>query len=33
MIVADMKPSGMTLVQAAAVLAREDHLKLLLEFG
>ena len=25
--------SGMTLTQAAAVLAREDHLRLLLQFG
>ena len=28
-----MKEAGTTLIQAAAVLAREDHLKLLLEFG
>ena len=34
MLVDDMKlSSGMTLTQAAAVLAREDHLKLLLQFG
>ena len=28
-----MKVAGMTLTQAAVVLAREDHLRLLLQFG
>lgn len=28
-----MNPPGVTLIQAAAVMAREDHLRLLLEYG
>ena len=28
-----MKAPGMTVTQAAVVLAREDHLRLLLQFG
>ena len=28
-----MKEAGMTLTQAGAVLARKDHLRLLLQFG
>ena len=28
-----MNPPGVTLIQAAAAMAREDHLRLLLEYG
>ena len=28
-----MNPPGVTLIQAAAVMAREDHLRLLLKYG